>query len=103
MGSETVIAKELIISYMVGDSLKPNTFEITKPMLKAFRSAHLYNNTRKLYEREKQALHMPDDIKKLKIQVKHKEKTVKMMGDEFVLCVRLAGEKERKRIEKEVR
>lgn len=42
MGSETVIAKELIISYMVGDSLKPNTFEITKPMLKAFRSAHLY-------------------------------------------------------------
>ena len=33
---------------------------------------------------------MPDDIKKLKIQVKHKEKTVKMMGDEFVLCVRLA-------------
>ena len=41
MGSETVIAKELRISYMVGDSLKPNAFEITKPMLKAFRSAHL--------------------------------------------------------------
>ena len=40
-------------------------------------------------EREKQALHICDDIEKLKLQLKQKEKTVKMMGDEFVVCVRL--------------
>ena len=37
-----------------------------------------------------QTLHISDDIRKLKLQVKRKEKAVKMMGEEFVECFRLA-------------
>ena len=94
MGPETVIAKGLIIDQMVANNLKPYTIEITKSMLKAFRSArpsyriHLEEDKKKAFltEREKLALHISDNIKKLKLQVKQKDKAVKMMGDEFVAC-----------------
>ena len=40
MGPETVIAKRLIIDHTIANNLKPRTIEITKLLLKAFRSAH---------------------------------------------------------------
>ena len=70
-------------------------------MLKAFKSAHSSHKIHleeekkeiSLSEREKLALQIPNDIEKLKLQVKQREKTVKMMDTEFVECVRLAEEK----------
>ena len=54
---------------MVVHNLKPHTTEITKPMFKASIqsiSSHLEEEKKKisLCEREKQALHVPEDIKK---------------------------------------
>ena len=85
----------------LANNLKPHTIEITKPMLKASRSAHssykihLEEEKKKIYlsERENQALHIPNDIEKLKLLIKQREKAVKMMDDEFVECARLAEEK----------
>ena len=70
-------------------------------MHKVFRSdhssckIHLEEKKKKTFlsEGKKQALHFSDDIAKLKFQVKQKEKTVKMKGDEFVECVRMVEEK----------
>ena len=75
MGSETVLAKWLIIDHMVANNLKWHTIEIAEPMLKVFRNAyssykiHLEEEKRNVFlsEREKQALHISDDIKKLKL------------------------------------
>ena len=58
-------------------------------MLKEFRSAHssykiLLEEEKKkisLNDREKQALHISDDIEKLKLQVKQKKRAVKVMDD----------------------
>ena len=58
-------------------------------MLRVFRNAyysykiHLEEEKRNVFlsEREKQALHISDDIKKLKLQVNQKEKAIKMMSD----------------------
>ena len=38
MVSETVIAKRFIIDHKVASSLRPHAIEITKPVLKTFRS-----------------------------------------------------------------
>ena len=46
-----------------------------------------------LSELKKQALHISDEIEKLKLQLKQKEKAVKMMGDEFDKCFILIQEK----------
>ena len=45
-----------------------------------------------LSEPKKQALHISDEIEKLKLQLKQKEKAVKMMGDEFDKCFILMQE-----------
>lgn len=58
-------------------------------MLKAFRSTHSSykilleeeKNKISLNDREKQALHISDDIEKLKLQVKQKKRAVKVMDD----------------------
>ena len=40
MGPEIAIVKGLVINHIVTNNLTPHTIKITKPMLKAFRSAH---------------------------------------------------------------
>ena len=40
VGPRTVITKRLIIDHMIANNLRPHTIEISKPMLKACRSAH---------------------------------------------------------------
>ena len=74
MGPESVTTKRLIIDHMVANNLKQHKIEITKPMLKDLGSLVLHKRfTETLTEREKQALHISDDIKKLKLQVKQKD------------------------------
>ena len=71
VGSETVIAKRLIIEHVVVNKLKSHTIEMTKFMLKAFRSAHssyktpLEEEKKKisLSEHDEQAIHISDYIK----------------------------------------
>jgi len=101
MSPETVIAKRLIKDHMLAHELKPHTIEVTKAMVKAYRNAHakyklsLEEEKKKvaLCNKEKQALHLSNDIDQLAQRVKHMKKAIDVMDKEFVDCARLAEEK----------
>ena len=97
MSAETVITKRMIKDQMLSHDLKPYTIEISKPPVLAFKSArqkyeiHL-EEERKSKQRskaEQRAMHMEAYIDKLRVQ----RRTVDMMEEEFVECIRLAEEK----------
>ena len=101
MSPETVIAKRMIKDHILSNDLKPYTIEISKPLVLAFKSArqkyeiHL-EEERKSKQRskaEQRAMIMEADIDKLRVQRRQLEKTVDMMEEEFVECMRLAEDK----------
>ena len=101
MYAKTIISKKLIKDHMLASGLKPHTIEITKLLVKAYKSAytvykaHLEEEKKKLVltERDKQAEHINCDIDKIKTQINQMTKAVEMMEREFVDCVKMAEEK----------
>ena len=100
MSPETVIAKRMIKDHMLSHDLKSYTIKISKPHVLAFKSARqkyeIYlEEERKSKQRskaEQRAMHMEADIDKLRVQRRQLEKTVDMMEEKFVECIRLAEE-----------
>ena len=86
---------------MLANGLQPHTIEITKPLVKPYKSAyaaykaHLEEEKKKvvLTERDKQAEHINSDIDKIKTQINQMMKAVEMMKREFVDFVKMAEEK----------
>ena len=86
---------------MLANGLQLHTIEITKPLVKAYKSAyavykaHLAEEKNKvvLIERDKQVEHINSDIDKMKTQINQMTKAVEMMEREFVDCVKMAEEK----------
>ena len=95
MSPETVIAKRLIKDHMLSNDLKPHNIDISKSMVKAFRSAHgkyqmhLEDQRQKRIstEAETKAMHLSNEIETLKGKVEQMSKGVAMMDAEFFGCV----------------
>ena len=92
MYAKTIISKRLIKDHMLANGLQPHTIEITKPLVKAYKSvnaaykAHLEEEKKKvvLTECEKQAEYINSDIDEIKTQINQMMKVVEMMGWAFV-------------------
>ena len=101
MYAKTIISKRLIKDHMLANGLQPHTIEITKPLVKACKSAytaykaHLEEEKEKvvLTEHDKYAEHINSDIDKIKTQINQMTKALEMTERGFVDCVKMAEEK----------
>ena len=101
MSPETVIAKRLIKDHMLSNDLKPHNIDISKSMVKAFRSAHgkyqmhLEDQRQKRIstEAETKAMHLSNEIETLKGKVEQMSKGVAVMDAQFFECVEVAEKK----------
>ena len=101
MSPETVIAKRLIKDHMLSNDLKPHNINISKSMVKAFKSAHgkykmhLEDQRQKRISMEAQtkAMHFSNEIETLKGKVEQMLKGVAIMNAEFFECVEVAEKK----------
>ena len=101
MSPETVIAKRLIKDHMLSNDLKPHNIDISKSMVKGFKSAHgkyqmhLEDQRQKRIstEAETKAMHLSNEIETLKGKVEQMSKGVAMMDAEFFECVEVAEKK----------
>ena len=101
MSAEIVIAKRLIKNHMLSNDLKPHNIDISKSMVKAFKSAHgkyqmhLEDQRQKRIstEAETKAMHLSNEIETLKGKVEQMSKGVAMMDTEVFECVKVAQKK----------
>ena len=101
MSPETVIAKRLIKGHVLSNDLKPHNIDISKSMIKAFKSAHgkyqmhLEDQQQKRIskEAETKAMHLSIEIETLKGKVEQMSKGVAMMDTEVFECVKVAQKK----------
>lgn len=98
MSPESLVAKRIIKDHMIANNLKPHTIEITKQIIRAFKSGrqkyslHLEEEKKKKEKSELQikAQHIAADIDKIRVLQKQKQKAVEMMEKEVVECMEKA-------------
>ena len=102
MTPNTIISKQLIKDHMLAHRLEPHTIEITKPMIKSFRTArqrydiHL-EEEKKLKEKndaERRVQLIAADIEKLRTKQKNVAKAIELMETECFQCTELAEKKD---------
>jgi len=101
MTPETIISKRIIKDHMLFHKLKPHTVEVSDALVKSFKGAHMKYKLHLAEKKEKQvlsgaenkALHISNDIEKLRSNVRVMEKAVSMMNAEIFECMELTEKK----------
>ena len=85
MSPETVVSKRMIKDHMLSFKSSWQRYEI-----------HLEEErkTKQVTKAEKKAMHIVEDIDKLKVKQGQLERAMEMMESEFVECIRLAEDKD---------
>ena len=102
MSPDTIISKWIIKDHRLANTLKPYTITIDSSIMKVFRSARMkyeeYLKSEKekksVSKKETQALQISSDIENLCSKCSTLEWTIKMLGTDFIQCIKSAEEKD---------